>query len=195
MFNFMKKNKKSPAELQFEAKMKAKETVRQMDKSAAALGQAAEKIKKLIIENEKAGRHNLALQNTKAYRTITALQNKVACLSTRVQMVMEMGQITGVLNGFLESCGSMGGLLESIANPAKLMNGQADFAGALDKIDQLLYQSEMMFDDLAADDEFASVDPADEDMLKNIMASSSMQADLDALNAALDSRSKNRVKN
>lgn len=194
MFNFMNK-KKSAAEQQFEAKMKAKETIRQMEKSATALGQAGEKIKKMIVDNEKAGRHSLALQSVKAYRTITAMQNKVSCLATRIQMIMEMGQITGTLNNFLESCGSMSGLLDTLVNPGKLMSGQANFTSVIDKIDMLLDQSEMMFDDLTADNDYAAEDPADVAALEEIMASVNRKADLDALNTALDNRNKNRVKN
>lgn len=202
MFNFGKK-KKDPAQAQMEAKLQAKSAIRQMEKYAASLGQVADKCKKFIIENEKAGRRSIALQNARMYRTITQMQNKVECLITRVRMLMEMGELSNVMNDFIEKCNGMSGILGGLMDPSKMLQGQASFATALAQLDDLLYRSEAFLPDIDVDEtESGYTDPEDVKALESILAENSKKeeaakrtSELDALNRALDERAKKSVKN
>jgi len=199
---FNSKKKMTAQQQQMQAKLNAKAAIRQMERCASSLGQAAEKCRSFIVENERAGRRSLALQNVRAYRTITAMQSKVSCLATRIQMLMEMGNINTVMNEFIGKCGSLGGILEGLANPTKLMNSQANFADTLNQLDELIYRSESFLDQFTEDDAYTTTaDPADVKALAEIMNEQGKReiidqynSDIDELNRALDERARHRVK-
>lgn len=200
MFNFFKSKEQRHTEAaakKREQKLACRQAMLQMEKCESRLGATLDKCKQIIIDCELAGRHNDALRQVRCYRSVESLKNKVSTMRTRIQMIMEMQDVSDIMTKFMKDCTGMAGILEGIVNPAKLFESQAELDKAMMQMDQILDSTDVLFDSISSGDDMVYATAEDENALSELLyqeVGANQIREIDELNRQLEARKKNSSK-
>lgn len=176
-----------------EQKLACRSAIRQMERCENRLGVTLEGCKASIVESMKADRKADALRQVRCYRSVEAMKNKVSAMRTRIQMIMEMQDVSDTMTQFMNNCTGMAGILEGIVNPSKLFSSQMELESTLAKMDQILESTDVLFDGISVSEDMVYSTPEDEQMLQKLVGSvnrADQLRELEELNRQLDDRKK-----
>jgi len=199
-FNFFKSDEQRRAEeaaKKREQKLACRQAMLQMEKCENRLAVTLDKCKQIIIDCELSGRHNDALRQVRCYRSVEGLKNKVSTMRTRIQMIMEMQDVSDIMAKFMKDCTGMAGILEGIVNPSKLFASQAELDKAMMQMDQILDNTDVLFDSISSNDDMVYATADDENTLTDLLyqeKGASQIREIDELNRQLEARKKNSSK-
>lgn len=197
MFNIFKSAKRRRAEeLEKKAQQKiaCRQALRQMEKCEASLTKTLNSCKNNIIECELSGRRRDALRQVRCYCSVEKMRNKVAAMRTRIQMIMEMQEVSNVMAKFMKDCAGMTGVIEGLINPDKLFASQAEMEKTMIQMDRILDRTDLLFDGIGSGDDYcaSAEDEAELDALLYEVKGAEQIREIDDLNRQLKNRSNAR---
>lgn len=137
---------KSKEALEIEARMQFNQNKRSFTKYYQELETSIKTFSQMARDAELSGNHENAVSCAKFVIKLQKTQVKVQSLLQRFEMMYSMQRLTGVMTNFMKACANMGFNMDNNINLKKMWKNTAEMDKALNKLDAMSEQMDMVFD-------------------------------------------------